>query len=348
MVRATQTDDSKGNAYVTEYRYPFSYLRSFPIESGKPFALPELLGDNRSGVVIEELNWIEYADNSQKLIKATLNKYKTYPAGFEAIERVYKLTPSAPLGDYASAQYDRSSNFMFDSRYTLELSDLDYDNLGNLRHVLKPNSIHTSYLWGYSKSLPVAIAVNASKDQIAYTSFETDEVTNSDRSTNWLYVPGNRTLLSGPAKAQSGRYGYLLNAGNEIIRQNLDPSREYIVSFYAWNSAGAVVDVNGQKLTLGGSASEWTPYLVKISGSSTVSVMKHVSSTYNINIDELRLYPVGAQMTTYTYDPLRGITSQTDPAGVTTYSEYDELGRLKLVRNPDRNILNHYYYYYKK
>lgn len=54
-----------------------------------------------------------------------------------------------------------------------------------------------------------------------------------------------------------------------------------------------------------------------------------------------------ALITTYTYKSLVGITSETDPAGVTTYYEYDDYGRLLCVRNNDYNIVTKYEYHYK-
>ena len=73
-------------------------------------------------------------------------------------------------------------------------------------------------------------------------------------------------------------------------------------------------------------------------------------STFNINlnahIDELRFYPKNAQMTTYTYDPLIGMTSQCDGNNKVTYYEYDSFGRLSLVRDQDKNIIKKICYNY--
>ncbi|GGB18305.1 RHS repeat domain-containing protein [Puia dinghuensis] len=66
-------------------------------------------------------------------------------------------------------------------------------------------------------------------------------------------------------------------------------------------------------------------------------------------LNQLRTDPrlKGALVTSYTYQPFIGMTSQTDPAGRTTYYEYDGLGRLKLVRDQNANIVKAYDYHYQ-
>lgn len=46
-----------------------------------------------------------------------------------------------------------------------------------------------------------------------------------------------------------------------------------------------------------------------------------------------------SMVTTYTYDPLVGVSRITDPRGNTTYYEYDEMNRLSKVKNADGKLL---------
>ena len=53
-----------------------------------------------------------------------------------------------------------------------------------------------------------------------------------------------------------------------------------------------------------------------------------------------------AQVTIYTYQPHLGISSITDPSGITTYYEYDELGRLEVMKDFELNKLQEIDYQY--
>jgi YD repeat-containing protein len=64
-------------------------------------------------------------------------------------------------------------------------------------------------------------------------------------------------------------------------------------------------------------------------------------------LDKLRTGLSGiVQVTTITYSPLIGVTSVTDPAGKTTYYEYDVFNRLSLVRDQKNYILKKICYNY--
>ena len=66
-----------------------------------------------------------------------------------------------------------------------------------------------------------------------------------------------------------------------------------------------------------------------------------------VALNALRTSLPSAFVTTYTYNPLIGVTSITDPKGLPTYYEYDSFNRLKFIKDRDLNVLQRNCYNYK-
>jgi len=64
-------------------------------------------------------------------------------------------------------------------------------------------------------------------------------------------------------------------------------------------------------------------------------------------LQTLRTGLPSALVTTYTYLPLTGITSETDPKGLTTYYQYDNFQRLQMITDNDLNVLKTFKYQYQ-
>lgn len=76
-----------------------------------------------------------------------------------------------------------------------------------------------------------------------------------------------------------------------------------------------------------------------------------LSSPTNIDmqkINELRIKLPNAHVTTYTYHPLVGILTSTDPAGLTMTYEYDISGRLVRTKDTAGKVIEEYEYNYSK
>lgn len=205
---------------------------------------------------------------------------------------------------------------------------LKYDTRGNVQEMQKTNDVKLSYVWDYQKMYAVAEVNNASESDIAYTSFE------SDGKGNWTF-----TGLPAPdPSAPTGKKCYTLGAN--ITKSGLSTLTTYIVSY--WKKSGTVA-VNATTPLIGRSVNGWTYYEHKVI--NPVGGLITVSGTSGI-IDELRLYPAAAQMTTYTYEPLIGVTHQCDANNRISYYEYDEIQRLMLIRDQDKNILRQFCYNY--
>jgi hypothetical protein len=68
----------------------------------------------------------------------------------------------------------------------------------------------------------------------------------------------------------------------------------------------------------------------------------------NQELNNLRTALAGTKaiITTYTYAPLIGMSTQTDAKGLITYYNYDSYNRLLMIRDQQNNILKYYSYYY--
>ncbi len=86
---------------------------------------------------------------------------------------------------------------------------------------------------------------------------------------------------------------------------------------------------------------------------STVIPQSKIDTATSVTIDDQMLRSTlsnfrnslpGAKVWSYTYAPLIGMSSETDPNGITTYYEYDNFQRLKYIKNQDRDIIKDYSY----
>jgi hypothetical protein len=206
-----------------------------------------------------------------------------------------------------------------------------YDETGNPLEVSKENGSRISYIWDYGKNFPIAEFKNASflTDSIAYTSFE------ADGKGYWNFI-GTPVQESGTA---TGTYAYNLTSGN--ITRTSNSAKTYFVTYWLKNSSGSV-NVNSIASKTLINRNGWTCYEHLVTNPSTITI----SGTGKI--DELRLYPVGTYVTTFTYWTYVGISSRNEPNNQISYYEYDGGLRLKLVRDGDRNIVKQYDYQYKK
>jgi hypothetical protein len=210
-----------------------------------------------------------------------------------------------------------------------------YDNASaNLQEFID-KGMTNSLLWDYRDDYVSCEAKNAAFNLIAATSFE------SDGKGSWDFlsdaIVSNSTAPTG-SKVYDFSYGSQTSLHNS---QALTTGKNYFVSY--WSNNGAKTVSNSSSVITGRTYNGWTHYLHKLTNLSAATISISGSGL----IDEVRLYPANALLTTYTYEPLVGITSICDPNNHITYYEYDEAFRLKLIRDQDYNIIKKYDYKYQ-
>ncbi|NII28881.1 hypothetical protein HB364_27635 [Pseudoflavitalea sp. X16] len=218
-----------------------------------------------------------------------------------------------------------------------EESVISYNSNHLLESVKDKSGIYKGYIWGYNNTYPIAEVINAASNEIAYSvTFESPWGFPIDPD---LTVESDAPL-SRPCMDMTSQIGVM---ETEIL--NLSSNKEYIITYWEKNceltvSSGTIL--SNKILQTKGS---WHLREIRFTGVSGNVMLLFDPAGF---IQELRLYPAKAQMTTYTYDPLIGMTSQCDANNRMVYYEYDSFGRLKLIRDQDRNVLKTFDYQYKQ
>lgn len=324
-------------AVVTKYRYHFQFINTASNFTNQGQLLKQMILNNQVNQPVEQYNMTQNIDGSnQKILSGQIVQYASLPGSSTRIKpaSIFFFETATPIlpANYVQYGINGSAAMTMDSRYRLRLSFNSYDAAGNLLQVTKVNDSPESYLWGYGGVYPVAQAKNATQSQIAFTSFETNE------KGGWTYVGAEVPLFLGEAK--TGRNVYNLSGGAITRSTDASTSNRYKVSFWARTVTGT------QNWTVLG-ASESLSTTWKLVEREITSPSVSISGT-NIYVDELRIHPLAAQMTTFTFFPLLGIQTQFDAKNHGMFYRYDSFGRLESIRNDDGHIVEHYEYNYKK
>ena len=90
----------------------------------------------------------------------------------------------------------------------------------------------------------------------------------------------------------------------------------------------------------------WSLLSGKITGAQQVDLSRNTALS-NSYIDEIRLYPVDAQMVTYTYQNAQIITSKCDANNKVEYYEYDNYGRVSQIKDQNKKVIKVFDYKYQ-
>jgi hypothetical protein len=332
QISRTYHTDSKGNTTVSKSKYAADYQTGSPATSGN-LVLDSMVNRNMQTTVIERYDTLKNAATSVNAItSAQFNAYKTGANSAIVPDKIYRLSAGAGLTNFSIAT--SGSSMTKDSRYVQMISFDNYDGNNNIVQYTPRNSTPVSVIWDYLSGQPIAQVKNAIystsgvNQNIAYTGFE------ADGKGNWTYSGTPLVDITAP----TGSKVYDLSTGT-IYSQNLDNTKSYVVSYYSKSTAASVYGSSSVSGTAISSTGGWTYYEHIVPAGPT-----SVNISGSVIIDELRLYPVNAQMTTYTYNP-SGLTAIADTKGSVNHYEYDFFNRLKNIKDWNGNIVKNFGYH---
>lgn len=280
-----KTTNSKGEIIEKRYYYPFQYTTTgLAVKT-------DLINSNRINKPVGEETWL-HKNGSWYLKSATVNEYLSF-AGISIKEsKINKTEINNPLTEAAFGVFNPNIlNRHSSIKEQVEITN--YDDRGRMIEMRSPGEVYTSFIWGTGNEYPVALINNGRSDKTAYTSFELN------RYGNWNLTSGSVILSNGGITGKKSLNGSVTKSV---------PSGNYTIS--AW--AQGTITVNGQTVATSKQLGNWYFYIWKLVNASFVTVA-------GSNIDEVRLLPQDAEMTSYTFEPFKGITSQCDINNNITY-----------------------------
>lgn len=252
----------------------------------------------------------------------------------------------------------KSTSYLYESSYTNKpstISERDSKDNYNVTKIIYPDDISsTQSLSGGVISAAELQAFEAMKKgsgnfasiPIQIESYSSSSILKDLNRSHYKLVSGIPSLYQKSDKkivndALSTAYEILLfdNKGNPLqVRDKQQALKSYI---WGYNGQFPVAVIHNATYS----------EVLNILGQNTINSLNDVNvsdQTINTAINNLRNHSGMSQamVTAYTYKPLVGMTSQTDPKGMTTYFEYDSFQRLKHIKDQNGNIVKSYCYNY--
>jgi len=322
-----------------KYALDYTFL-NVPIGS-EAMGIKKLQDLHFASAVIEETYSKQLRDISSNQItnkKIIGSKITTYKSDKPYPSEIYRLEISNPIMDTGFGigstlignGFVKNTSVSIGDNYKSLIQFTEYDNYGNILSQRKSDDIAVSYLWGYDNRYPIAqITGVENRNDIAYTSFE------SLSPGNW-----NFENLGVTSESATGNSSFDLT-GRSITKFQLDISKAYILSYRQKSNQVVVSGGTQSNIETFLTAGQWDLVARKITGASSLSI------SGSTKIDELRLYPIGTKMITYTHDPLVGFSSVIDENCLATSFKYDPLQRLISIKDNKGSLLKSYIYNYK-
>lgn len=346
QVARTETQNSKGELIENHIYYPNDYNIGGAIQVMK--------NNNILNVPIATQTVVT-KNGSSYGIDGTINEVGVLANGDVKTIKSHNFQSTLPV-PAASVAFS-PNNLIPNNQYYKEQQQINYSAAG-IPLLFLTQDRKAGKLFGYGDQLVIADISNASGNEAFYDSFEEEGIWNGVGYDN--------------LKTHSGRFSGRIDNLTENTKSclsnkwlNISLTQDTKFKFSGWVSSDhphahivlCMQNASGQTsydYLWTTQANKWiflekeytvpssiTKLAVRIDNRGALSLADYGGTVW---FDDIRLHPSHARMTTYTYDPLIGLTSKTDINNRSIHYEYDGVGRLTHVLDNERNILKKYCY----
>lgn len=385
LIASESSIDSKQQTVTTTYRYPFDLTfpgstPPLPLSDPVASAVYAMTTKNMVGSPIETIftrNGLVTGATVQTYRFAGPDKSRLLPFQY------FRLEAPQPLSQYTPTAYGSQAGSPLNiaggnSQMQLKASFTQYDATGNPLGLVKggvtnadysiTGGIMSSYLWGYSNTLPVAKIENAAPSEVFHSNFEEnlgwDAALTYDNQLSRTGLLAGRLTSSNPGN-QSHSFSttpltIALTAPKKFVFSGWvyseGPTAQLFLFMYKAGETGsftyidylAIEPIDLNKWVYLEKEIEVPADVVKLNYRLTNFYSSANARGGRTWFDDVRIHPAGAQMTTYTHQPGVGVSSTSDASGRSIQNQYDGLNRLGIVRDQEGNILKQIEYHYQR
>ncbi|MDY8138213.1 RHS repeat domain-containing protein [Aquimarina sp. 2201CG5-10] len=350
---------------------------SFETHIGTLFSIPTI-EDYANGILIKE----EYLDAQRRIVKTTENSYEFKLDGTNRAivgatatcyrvggvgEYVCHITTNEYLKRWFVNTSTTNTNF-YNDKTIIETNQKLYQNGSHKQPTQTEITDSENKKIITRTKYPGDISVKTAAEQklidqyrIA-TPIEVTTIVQQGTSSEQLvskihneYKNWSRNIIA-LQKVQAAQKGYELEDRIEYLAYDtkgnpLEVSMTngiHIIYIWGYKDTQPIVKIDNASYT--GMPADVTTLINQLKEVSDNEDTSSEENTIRNLFKQLRNHPYfsEAQINSYTYDPLIGVTSITDPQGYTIYYTYDDFNRLKFIKDADGNLVSENLYNYKK
>jgi hypothetical protein len=310
---------------------------------------------------VEITKWIQNTSGVQSLIDGQLTLFRL-ENGSSVKDKIYTLQNKSNTNFFHSS-INSAGIFDFDMQWWSK--KIDFNNYSNLfrlnQRTINESGIAQSVIWGLKDNNTIATTTNSTLSESGHTSFENNEL------NGWTKY-GPNEFETTPANVFTGKSSMEVTGASGpfqifTVGQNAEKHSGYKASVWALGIGAYLhIEVNGEwashvkvsnefddglwhKLEVELPRHKIQPYF---SQGENLKIKVYVGSEKGtVYFDDIRFHPSDAKMTTYTHEPLFGVTSISNENNQPIYYIYDPFGRLEYIKDFERNILKKNDYHYR-
>jgi uncharacterized repeat protein (TIGR02543 family) len=227
------------------------------------------------------------------------------------------------------------------NKYPTDYSTGILGSMKNL-HMISPVIERQEWLDNGQKTLNAGILYEYNPDTYGHTVLDKIHVLELKEPISQINegFSNNKYLILKPT-ANNAEYvekvNYNYNQDGRLIEE-LKTDNQYKSIIWGYESTLPIATIIG---------TDFNTAQLKLGGEAGISGLQNITGDTELQNALASLYTIpNSLVTTYTYLPLVGITSKTDPNGKSTYYNYDGLGRMTEIKDNQKSKLKSYNYHY--